>query len=302
MLISLKRIIKCGLLNLIREKETIFPTIFVLFLTVFFIGLIFLVKEIGIVLIDILREKTEISVYFKEDTKEEEIFKIREELFKIQGVKKVTYVPKEEALQKFIQRHNKNPVYLESLEIIGGNPFLASLNIKSEAIEGYELVNQYLEKEEIKKVIDHTSYSKSREVIEKIFSFTSLAKKIGIGISVIFLIVAILVNFNTIKLAILNSKKEIEIQKIVGATDWFIRGPFLVQSIIYGVLAVLLSISFLALICWFLGPRLNEFLIGIDLFSLFLSKFKFLFLIQFLIGIFLPIISTFLVTRRYLKI
>ncbi len=302
MLISLKRIIKFGFKNFVREKETIFPTVFVLFLTVFSIGLIFLVRDIGASLIEAIREKAEISIYFKEDAKEEEILKIKEELLKVPGVEKINYISKEEALQKFLQRYQQNPIYVESLEIIGKNPFLASLNIKSQDVGSYELVNQYLEKEEVKKFVDHTSYSKSKEVIEKIFSFTSFARKIGIGIAVVFLVVAILVNFNTIKLAILNSKNEIEIQRMVGATDWFIRGPFLVQSIIYGILATFLSLSFLALICWFFGPRLKEFLIGIDLFSLFSIKFKFLFLVQFLTGIFLPVASTLLATRRYLKI
>jgi cell division transport system permease protein len=302
MFTSLKRVIKFGFKNFIREKETIFPTVFVLFLTVFFIGFVFLIKDIGTSLIEAIKEKAEISVYFKEDVKEEEILKIKEEILKVPGVEKVNYVSKEEALQRFLQRYRENPVYVESLEIIGKNPFLASLGIKSQDVGSYELVNQYLEKEEIKKFIDHTSYSKSKEIIEKIFSFTSLARKIGIGIVIVFLVVAVLVNFNTIKLAILNSRNEIEIQRMVGATDWFIRGPFLVQSIIYGVLAAVLSLSFLALICWFSGPRLREFLVGIDLFNLFLSKLNFLFLIQFLTGIFLPVISTLLATRRYLKI
>jgi cell division transport system permease protein len=89
---------------------------------------------------------------------------------------------------------------------------------------------------------------------------------------------------------------------MVGATNGFIRGPFLVQSIIYGILAATFSLSFLSLICWFFGPRLKDFLVGIDLFDLFLTKFWFLFLIQFLTGIFLPVITTILATRRYLKI
>lgn len=302
MLIFLKRIIKFAFQNLFREKGTIFPTIFVLFLTVFLPGVFLILKETGSHLIEQIKSKVDISVYFKEEILEEEILKIKEELLKNPSVKSVEYISREEALRRFIQRHKDNPVYMESLEMVGENPFLASLNIISFDVFGYESINQFFDRKEIKEVVSHTSYPKSKIVIEQIFSFISLFKKIGITLLVIFSIVAILVTYNTIKLTILNLKAEIEIQRMIGASNWFIISPFLVQGVIYGILAGIISFSLLGLISWFLAPRMEYFLGGLNLFALFLEKIWILFSLQILVGIFLAIFSTILAINKYLKI
>lgn len=302
MLIFLKRIIKLGWQNFCREKETIFPTIFVLFIPVFLTGFSLLLKDTGNYLIDVVKTKADVSVYFKENIKEEEILKIKEELLKNPLVKSVEYISTEEALEEFKERYKENPVYMESLEMVGKNPFLASLNISVHDASGYGVINHFFEREEIQKLVDHTSYPKSKIILEQIFSFISFSKKIGIALWAIFLIVAILINFNTIKLAILNSKLEIENQRMVGASNWFIRGPFLVQSLISGFLVGILSFLILGLICWVFAPKLEAFLAGLNLFRLLKENFLKLLVIHFSMAIGLAVISTYWATRRYLTI
>lgn len=302
MLISLKRILKSGWENFLRDKETIFPTIFVLLIAISLASSIFFLKEVGSFLINFIKEKADISVYFKENISEEEILKIKEDLLKIPEVKSVEYVSREEALQRFIQRYKDNPIYMESLEMVGKNPFLAALNIKAFEASQYALIEKFFEKKEFESLIDYTSYPKSKMMIERIFSLTSFAEKIGISLAILFLLVAILINFNTIKLAILNSKTEIEIQRMVGASNWFIQGPFLVQSIICGILAAFISLLTLTFACWFLAPKLETFLAGLNIFHLYVKNFWILFLIQIGSGILLAVVSSTIAIRKYLKI
>lgn len=302
MFVFLKRICRAGWQNFFREKEAIFPTIFVLLITIFLISTIFLLKETGSFLIALIKEKADIAVYFKEDVLEEEILKIKEFISKMPGIKEVEYISKEKVLEKFVQRYGQNPGYMEALEMVGENPFLAALTIKAYEPSQYETIQQLLEKEEFKNLIDHLSYPQSKTVIERIFSFSSMVEKIGFSLAILFLLISGLVTFNTIKLAILNSKTEIEIQRMVGASDWFIQGPFLVQGIICGTIAfIMASISFAAF-CWFVGERLQYYLGGLNIFEIFLSNFWKLTALQFFPGIFLAIFSSYVAVRKYLKI
>ncbi len=302
MFTSLKRIFKFGWQNFSRDKEANFPTIFVLLIAIFLISSIFLLRDVGGHLINVVKEKADISVYFKEDVSEEEILKLKAILLKLPEIKAVEYISKEEALERFIKRYSDNSSHLETLEIIGGNPFLATLNIQAFEASQYETIEKFFKKKDFENLIDHLSYPKSKEMIEKIFSFTALVKKIGISLAVIFLVASVLVTFNTIKLAILNSKTEIEIQRIVVAPNWFIRGPFLVQGIICGAIAVFISFLGFILLCWFLAPRLESFLAGLNIFDLFLKNFWILFFLQIATGTLLAVISSAIAIRKYLKV
>ncbi len=302
MFILLKRILKSGWQNFLRDKETIFPTIFVLLIAIFLASLIFFLRDVGGFLITSIKEKTDVSVYFKEDVSEEEILKVKEELLKIPEVKSVEYISREEAFQKFIERYKDNPSYMESLEMVGKNPFFAALNIRAFEAYQYPVIDEFFEKKELEALIDHRSYPKSKVVIDRIFSLTFLVERVGIVLAILFLIIAILVNFNTIRLAILNSKTEIEIQRMVGASNWFIKGPFLTQGIICGILAAFISLFILTSLCWFLSPKLEVFLAGLNIFNLYAKNFWILFLIQISTGILLAIISTTIAIRKYLRI
>lgn len=302
MFTSLKRIFKFGWQNFFREKEAIFPTIFVLLITIFLISIIFLFKEGGSFLINLLKERADIAVYFKEDVGEEEILKAKDLLLKLPEVKEVEYISKEKAMEKFLQRYGHNPSYMEALEMVGQNPFLAALKIKAFEASQYEVIQKFLEMHEINNFIDHLSYPQSKTLIERIFSFSSLVKKVGFFLAIFFILVSSLVTFNTIRLAILNSKAEIEIQRMVGASNWFIQGPFLVQGMIFGTIAFLIAFLSFTAFCWFLGPKLQFYLAGLNIYDIFLENFWNFFSLQFFSGIFLAVFSSFVAVRKYLKI
>ena len=299
MLINFKRILKAGWQNFSRDGGIAVATIFILVLAIFLVSTIFLSKDISQFLIASLQEKADISVYFKEFVLEDDILKIKEKLSQVPEVKNVEYVSKEEAIKRLVAKH---PQLIESVQETEGMLRLSSLNVNVFEANQYQPVVNFLENSNFKDQIDGVDYYKRKPVIEKIFSLTSLFNKTGIFLSIILIITAILVTFNTIRLAILNSIEEIKIQRLVGASNWFIRGPFLVQGVISGFIAVLISALIFSLICWFLSPKIEFFFAGLNLFNLFIKNLWILLLIQFATGILLAVISSTIAIRKYLKV
>jgi len=249
-----------------------------------------------------LEEKVDISVYFKKETLEEDILRAKEEITQIPEVKEVKYVSREEALGRFVEKHKENPVLLESLREVGENPLLASLNIAAREASQYETVAKFLENASFKNLIEKIDYYQRKPVIERIFSLTSGINRAGISLSIVLAIIAILIVFNQVRLAIYNSREELTIQRLVGASNWFIRGPFLVQGAISGFFAMIFCLLIFTLICWGFSPKLEILFPGLNFFSYFISNFGFIFLIQIATGIGLGVISSLIAIRRYLEI
>lgn len=302
MFITLKRIFKSGWTGFSRDGELAIPTVFIILIALGLLTSIFLLRDVSQVLISTLQEKIDISVYFKEGAPEEDILSVKDELSKIPEIKEVKYVSKIEALDEFVKRHQNDQILLESLEEVGDNPFLASLSIKARQASQYGTVSNFLSHPSFEDLIEKVDYYQRKPVIERIFSLTSVVNKTGIFLSIILIIVAILVTFNTIRLAIYNSREEIKIQRLVGASSWFIRGPFLVQGAVSGVMAALICLSIFSLLSWFLSPKVEFFFPDLNLFNIFVNNLWLLILIQFVAGISLGLISSAISVRKYLKI
>ena len=298
----LKRIFKYGWKSFSRNSGLSVATIFIMAMTIFLITSLFLFQEVTQFLVSGLQEKVDISVYFKESSSEEDILKVKDEVSKIPEVKNVEYVSRAEALERFIQRHKDNPVVMESLEEVGVNPLPASLNIKAWQASQYEAVTSFLEEGQFQNLIDKVDYYQRRPVIERIFSITSNVNRIGIVLSLILALIAVLVAFNQVRLAIYNSREEIGIQRLVGASNWFIRGPFLVQGAVCGILAALICLSIFSLTCWIFSSKLEILIPGLDIFGYLTSNFFTILLIQLFTGISLGVVSSTIAIRRYLKI
>jgi len=299
MILQLKRTIKYGLKTITRDGEIFLTSVSILFIAISLISFLFIFKKTSQFLISSLKEKADVSVYFKEDIPEEEILKIKEEISKNPEFK-VDFISREEALKEFEKRHKENPILMEALKEIGENPFLASLSIKAkEPVKYEELLSFLKEKEEIIEKID---YSERKPLIERIFSLSRNLEKGGILISLILVLISVFVVFNTTRLSINNFKEEISIQKLVGASNWFIRGPFLVQGLFAGILSALFSLLTVFLTSYFLSPKLSVLFEGLNLFEIFSSNLGILILIQFFAGILLGTIPTLIAIRRFLKI
>ena len=302
MLVALKRIIKAGFLNFQRQGGLTFATISIMVMTISLVTFLFLFQGTIHFLVLDLQEKVDISVYFKKDSLKEDILSVKDEISKVPEVKSVEYISREEALERFTEKHKDDPLLMESLAEVGDNPLSASLNIKTWQASQYEAVTNFLEGASFKNFIDKVDYYQNKAIIEKIFEISANIRLAGIIFSLFLGAIAILVAFNTIRLAIYNSREEIAIMRLVGASNWFIRGPFLIQGIVAGISATLVTILIFALLTLFLNSKLEVLLPGFSLFNYFLSNFWILLLIQLVVGIGLSTISSIIAMRKYLEV
>jgi cell division transport system permease protein len=214
----------------------------------------------------------------------------------------VKYISKDAALTTFIENHQDDTTLMESLTEVGINPFLASLDIKSYNPGQYGQIVEILENSLFFNKIEKIDYYERQPVIERIFGLTSALNVVGIVLSVILAVLAVLVVFNTIRLSIYNFREEIKIQRLVGASNWFIRGPFLVQGVVSGFFAALICLGVFALACWGLNSSVLKIFSGLSVFQIFLSNIWWILLIQMAGGILLGVISSLFAVRRHLNV
>lgn len=254
------------------------------------------------IMISALQEKIDISVYFNEDAPASDIFDIQSKIAAISEVKAVEYVSKEDALLRFKQDHEQDLLVMESLNEVGINPFLDSLNIRANQASQYEQVASFLEQGGFGELINKVDYYERKPVIERVQTISSNITQAGIFIGVVLGLIAVFVAFNAIKLSIHSAKDEIATMRLVGASDRFIRGPFLFQGAVAGVFAALIAL----LITFGLAVGINSKIVVLSeelgVFRLFLSNFWLLLLLQVVIGAFLGIISSMIAVRKYLKV
>lgn len=302
MLTSFKRIIKAGWKSFSRNIALSAATILIMVMVISLATLLFLLKPASEILISDLEEKVDISVYFREDVLSEDIMGVKSEISRIPEVKDIEYVSREQALEKFVERHRDDPVLMDSLTEVGTNPFLASLNVRAWQASQYEQVTNFLETGPFRNLIAKIDYYQRKPVIEKVFSLTAGINRIGIFFGIVFGVIAVLVAFNTIRIAIYNSSEEISIMRLVGASNWFVRGPFLIQGAVVGFTATLITLLITFGICYGLDSKIRVIAPEVGIFSIFLANFWTLLLIQFATGIGLGIISSLIAIRKYLKI
>jgi len=303
MFTSLKRIVKFGFQGIWRNKGLSLQVIFIMIVAVFVLTSLFVFNELSNFLIARAQEKVNISVYFKKDVGEEEILEVKEGLSKFSnGIESVSYVSKAQAKETFIERHKNDPLYLSALEEIGDNPFLASLNIRAKDPTFYAQISSFLTAEPFGGLVEKVSYYQSEEVIKKLFALTSNIKQGGIFLSAFLVVLVFLITFNTVKLTIFSFKEEIATMKLVGASNHFIRGPFLIQGFFYGIVSILIVDIFFFAILSIMNPDLQTWLFNFNLLEYFKENFSMILIWQIVFAFFLGVVSSFFAVRKYLKV
>ncbi|MCX6724119.1 MAG: permease-like cell division protein FtsX [Candidatus Staskawiczbacteria bacterium] len=304
MFTNFKRVFTFAMNDFGRNKGISIAAIFVLTITIMLMTSLFFFQGMAGYLTSQIQDKIDVTAYFKDGTQEKDILSVKDQIIKMSpSIKNVEYVSKDQALAIFNEKHKDNPILAKALQEVGENPFLPSLNITTNGdLAQYASVANILQTSDFSKLVDKVDFSQKKDTIEKVYSITSSIDTFGILLGIILIIVAILVVFNTIKLAIENSKEEIGTMRTVGASDWFIRGPFVIQGIIYGVVSFLICISISAISAYFLSSRVSAVLPGFDIFNYFLTNWLIFVLIQLCFGIGVGAISAFLVVKKHLEL
>ncbi|MBU2564390.1 permease-like cell division protein FtsX [Patescibacteria group bacterium] len=296
-----KRIFKWGLKNFWRNGWLSTATVSIMSLTLLVITVLLMLNVVANVILEELENKIDISVYFKLDTSETDILKVKDQLEKLEEVNSITYVSQEDALVKFKERHKDNPILLQSLDELDVNPLEASLNIKAKETSQYASINQFLESVYYQEIIDKVNYMQNKDVIEKLNKIVTDVKAGGLILTLLLALIVFLVTFNAIRLAIYSSREEINIMRLVGAKNWFIRGPFLVEGVLYGVIGTVVSLLVLYPVFYFLSPKLSGFLPIEDIFGYFQDNLLAFFFLLLAVGIILGGFSSWFAVRKYLR-
>lgn len=302
MFTALIRVTKSGWLGFWRNRWLSVATVSVVSLTIFGITVLLLINVLIDSLITNLESKIDISVYFKLDTSEEKILETRDDLVQLNEVRSVEYVSTEEALRRFKERHQDNQVLMQSLDELDTNPLEAILNIKAQAASQYEAIANFFNQAHYQELIDKINYLENKAVILRLSSITRNIRQIGFITLLVLASLAVLVTFNTVRLTIYNFRKEIKVMKLVGASNWFIRGPFIIEGALYGITAAIITLIIILPILIYISPKITGYLPGTDLLYFYQTNFFGLFLLQIAIGIVLGTTSSWVAIRRYLDV
>lgn len=295
-----KKTFKNGWENFWRQGFLTFATSLVIFIAVILgVGLFFFQGGVSY-LTQQLEDKIDISVTFKAGVARDTILQIKDSLLTLGQVKKVDYISSEDAYNAFITAHEGDQ-YMEALSLIGNNPFLPALRIQTKEASQYKEVSEYLAKEEYKNLIDDVNDYKRGIMIEKLSELTKSVQILGLFLTVFLSLIAVIITFNTLRLSIYSQKEEIEIMRLVGAKNSFIRGPFLVQGGLCGLFASVISFMLLTIVLFLFNGQLTILFMGFDCLAFFKSNILIIISLQLLVGVGLGLLSSYFAVRKYLR-
>ncbi len=253
--------------------------------------------------ISAVQNRIDVSVYFVPGTSDEVLKTVRSYLLALPQVKEVALTSPEEALQKFKDRHAENSVIENSLDTLDKNPLGPTISVKARAPEDYAGVMKALENPAFAASIAEKNYDDHKLVIDRIENISTQVERAAIAIFLIFLVIAILIVYNSVRVAIYTHREEIGIMKLVGASDFFIRMPFVVEGIYYSILALLLAAAVILPGVRLLTPTIVNFFQSpeVDLLAFYQRNALEIFGAQLLGGIILTTLASGMAVGKYLR-
>ena len=304
MWIAFKRVARAGVINVMRNSFVALASIFVITMTVLILGSLMFLSGLVDQFVDYLKDKVDVNVYFVTTADEGAILDLKRSLEQLPEVAYVTYITRDEALATFRDRHEDDQLTVQALDELGDNPFGASLSIKAQEPSQYEGIAQYLrdiESSESSPIIETVNYAQNKVVIDQLSRVTTYVNRFGLIVTIIFAIASILITFNTIRLAIFTAREEISVMRLVGATNMYIRGPFVIEGTIYGLVASCIGLLLFFPITLLLRPA-TEAMFNADIFAYYLANFHWFILVLVVAGAALGAASSFLAVRKYLSV
>lgn len=297
----LSRIFHFGLKNFRRNGWLTTATIAIMVLA--------LIVFLGVILFGVttsraaasIQDKIDISVFFNTNASEDQILNIQQSLEALPAVASVNYISRDQALANFKQVHANDQTVSQALAELNGNPLEASLEIKAKNPSQYQQIADYLAAPAIAQYVDTQSYTNNQDIINRLAKIVRYVEGGGLGVVLVLALVAGLVVFNTIQLAIYSNREEIGVMRVVGASNALVRGPFVIEGMLCGAIAAVITLVIVAPILYFLAPYLNVFIPGLELFKYFYTHIAALLLYELLFGVVIGGLSSFVAVKKYLR-
>ncbi len=305
-LIATERILKRGIVNFTRNLWLAIAAISVITITLSILLFSVVANVTFSNTISQITSKINVSVYLKDSVTKTQTDDLISHLQALPNVQSVTYQNKDQVLAAYREQNKTNADLLAAISQTD-NPLPPTIHIKPRDPNKLQDIKNYLDKKEIANLqAAPTDYSGDRkEAIDKITKATKFMREIGIAGIIIFMIISMLIIFNTIRMAIFNRRDELSIMRLLGASTWFIRGPFVVETVIYGIVASLISLVICYSIFVVSSTAFEASSLGLLDISYAGSYFKahlvWILLIQLMLGIMIGAVSSVVATQRYLR-
>ncbi|HIT45690.1 MAG TPA: ABC transporter permease [Candidatus Aphodovivens excrementavium] len=285
-----------------RHLSTALGSIITIFLSLLIIGIFLVGGRMVENIISSVESEVSITAYVSDDASQQDIDTVMNYLSSQESVASVGFTTKEQALENF---QSTSSDIVDALD--GSNPLPASIDVElSDPQMVQQVAEDLIANEDYQKICD-TEGNPSEDVrygeksVERLFSLTNYVRYIGLALIVLLIFIAMVFINNTIRLAILARRKEIAIMRLVGASNGFIRGPFLMEGALHAVIGSLLAVGCLELLRSFVLPQVQGALAFLP-FDLSLNAFIFVYVILVIAGLLIGLIGSALAMRRYLKV
>jgi cell division transport system permease protein len=306
--VTIKRVLRAGLQSFSRNAFVSFSSVLAMTQTLFMFGLMIFAGVILSTTLEDLRAKADINVYFVTSATEQQILDTKTQVEALPEVASVEYLSRDEALAQFRERHKADQLTLNALDELGENPFGGVINISAKEIGQYESISSFLKNQQTQagsaSIIDNISFydEKYRLALDRLESITTSGGRLGTVVLVLFIVTTITTLLNLIRLTIYTSRDEIHVMRLVGAGGLYIRGPFMIEGMLQGLIAGVLTLLLFYPLTWWLGNSTSEFFGGVNIYNFYISHFLVFFLVMVGTGVILGGLANFLAVRRYLKI
>ena len=299
---SLVYFFKQSLQGFTRNLSTTLGSIITIFLSLFIIGLFLVGASVVDNIVKSVENEVSITAYVSDDAKDSDIKSMQDYIKGLNGVSSVGFTTKDQALEDFRNMSSNADIVDE----LGGNPLPASINIELSDPQLVQEVASEIENSDLfKKIADEDNPADSlkygQRTVERLFSVTNYLRYIGLALIILLVFIALVFINNTIRLAIMARRKEIAIMRLVGASNNFIRGPFLMEGALHALIGAALAVGCLELLHQFALPRLQGSLAFLPI-EVSAQMFLWIYLILLGAGLVIGLIGSALAMRRYLKV
>lgn len=296
--------IKFALKNFKRNFWLSVATISLVTLALLSINIFVIINFLSDEALGFVQNRIDISLYLKSDAAQDNILSLKAELEKLPEVKEVKLISKEQALASFQALHKDDALLQKSLEELSTNPLGASFSVKANSLKDYQNILDSLDGLANTEIIQERNFNDYHDLISKLQTIAGKTKDVSMIVTAIFAVIAVLVIFNTVRMAIHTQRDEIGVMKLVGATDSFVRYPYVVEIGLYALIALLLTIAVIYSVITVAQPYLVQLFGGypIDIVAYFNNNFIKIFGIQILALALLTAISSWIAMRKFLKV
>jgi len=299
LMIMAGRIIKMATISFWRNRLLSLATTVIIVLALLIISIFSLTVIVVNKASSVVREKVDLTVYLKDSDSNDQISALEDIIKSRPEVTSVNFVSKDRALVRWQDRNSNDSDIADVISEID-NPLPRSFDVKTRTPEQIEAVADFLNSEDYAPLIEQINYQQTKNIIDRLIKITYFVRLVGWSLTIFFLLISILIVYNSVRITIYSRSEEIEIMRLVGASDFYVRGPFVVEGTAYGLAgAIIASIIFVFIANIAIAPT-QQYLGVADLSISISSNIKWIIFLMFAVGLLMGAVCSFFAVRRYL--